>query len=54
MCLSCGHRQDSATEPARVHHLLPIPWEPVDTINPRHVTAAYVEALDSDFTKQPA
>lgn len=49
LCLSCGHRQDSATAPARVRHLLPIPWEPVDTVSPRHVTAAYVEVLDREL-----
>jgi hypothetical protein len=28
ICLSCGHRQDKATEPARVRQLPPIAWEP--------------------------
>jgi hypothetical protein len=26
ICLSCGHRQDKATEPARARHLPPIAW----------------------------
>jgi len=46
MCLSCGHRQDKATDPARVRHLLPIAWEIVGTINARHLTTAFVEALN--------
>jgi hypothetical protein len=29
ICLSCGRRPEKATEPARVRHLLPIPWEPL-------------------------
>jgi len=45
ICLSCGHRQANATEPARVRHLLPIPWEPVGTVDARLPTAAYVEEL---------
>ncbi len=26
ICLTCGHRQDKATEPTRARHLLPIAW----------------------------
>ncbi|MGA8430542.1 MAG: hypothetical protein WB729_12030 [Candidatus Sulfotelmatobacter sp.] len=29
ICLTCGHRQDTATEPTRARHLLPIEWEPM-------------------------
>jgi hypothetical protein len=45
ICLSCGHQQDKATEPARVRHLLPIAWEsrPLDDQNP---TAAFLEELN--------
>jgi hypothetical protein len=46
ICLSCGHRQETATEPARVRHLLPIAWEQVRTIDTRDPTAAFLEALD--------
>lgn len=46
ICLSCGHRQDKATEPARARHLLPIAWEPVGAIDARHPTTAFVEALN--------
>jgi hypothetical protein len=27
ICLSCGHRQGSATEPARARHLSPVEWD---------------------------
>jgi len=27
LCLSCGHRQATATAPARVRHLLPMEWD---------------------------
>ncbi len=46
ICLSCGHRQDKATEPAHACHLLPIAWErPPErhTLNP---TTVFVEALN--------
>lgn len=46
ICLSCGHRQDTATEPARVRHLLPIAWEPAGIIDHRLPTVAFVEALN--------
>ncbi len=46
ICLSCGHRQANATEPARVRHLLPIAWEPVVAADGRLPTAAFVEELN--------
>jgi hypothetical protein len=46
ICLSCGHRQDKATEPARARHLLPIAWEPASLTDTHHPTAMFVEALD--------
>jgi hypothetical protein len=46
ICLSCGHRPNSASEPARVRHLLPIEWEPAGPIGEGHLTAAYAEALN--------
>ncbi len=33
MCLSCGHRQNKATEPAPARHFSPVQWEPVNAIN---------------------
>ena len=46
VCLSCGHRQTNATEPARTRHLLPIAWESVGTLVTDNPTAAFVEALN--------
>jgi hypothetical protein len=46
ICLSCGHRQDKATEPARARHLLPMEWAPTDAIKASHLTTAFVEALN--------
>jgi hypothetical protein len=46
ICLSCGHRQNNATEPARARHFSPMAWEPVGTIDAGHLTAAFIEALD--------
>ena len=46
ICLSCGHRQNNATEPARARHLSPIAWETVVAIDASHLTAAFVEALN--------
>ena len=46
ICLSCGHRQNRATEPARPRHLLPIAWESVEVTDPRLPTAAFAEALN--------
>jgi len=45
ICLSCGHRQEKPTEPARARHLLPIAWEPAGLIDDRLPTAAFVEEL---------
>jgi hypothetical protein len=46
ICISCGHRQDSATEPDRTRHVMPMEWEPADEIDPRHLATAFVEALN--------
>jgi hypothetical protein len=46
VCLSCGHRQEAATGTARVRHLLPIAWDPVDVADNRLPTAVFVEALN--------
>ena len=46
ICLSCGHRQNNATEPARARHFSPIAWEPAGGIDASHVPAAFVEALN--------
>jgi hypothetical protein len=46
ICLSCGHRQSSATGPAPIRHLLPIEWYPVSANGADHPTTAYVDALN--------
>ncbi|MFZ0733186.1 MAG: hypothetical protein WA477_19240 [Candidatus Sulfotelmatobacter sp.] len=46
ICLSCGHRQATATAPARVRHALPIEWAPADEVKTSGVTTAFVEALN--------
>jgi len=37
ICLSCGHRQSAATEPARARHFPPMQWEPAGATNTRHL-----------------
>lgn len=46
ICLSCGHRQDNATAPVRVRHVLPISWEPTGPTDACLATAAFVEELN--------
>ncbi|HYM75567.1 MAG TPA: hypothetical protein VE377_06275 [Candidatus Dormibacteraeota bacterium] len=46
ICLSCGHRQSTATAPALLRHLLPIEWAPADAIKASHLTTAFLEALN--------
>jgi len=46
ICLSCGHRQTTATAPARIRHLLPMDWAPAHAIEASHLTIAFVEALN--------
>jgi hypothetical protein len=47
ICLSCGHRQSTATAPARARHLMPTEWAPADDVKASHLTTALVEALNS-------
>ena len=46
ICLSCGHRQQNASGTAAVRHFSPMEWEPADAIDLRHLTTAFVEALN--------
>jgi hypothetical protein len=46
ICLSCGHRQSTATAPARVRHFLPTEWARADTIKASALTTSFVEALN--------
>ena len=43
ICLSCGHRQNKATEPGRARHLPQIEWGPVGAINAGDPRTAFVE-----------
>ena len=44
ICLSCGHRQDKATDPERVRHLLPIAWDQAGARGGHAPAAVFVEA----------
>jgi hypothetical protein len=46
ICLSCGHRQNKASEACRIRHFPPVEWEPVDAIEARHLTTAFAETLN--------
>jgi hypothetical protein len=46
ICLSCGYRPSLAPEAAPVRHFPPMEWAPVDAIDLRHLTTAFVEALN--------
>jgi len=46
ICLSCGHRQDQATEPARARHLPPVEWESMGATEARHLVAGFVQAIN--------
>jgi hypothetical protein len=45
ICLSCGHRQCAATEPARARHLMPMEWVTADAVQASRLTSAFVGAL---------
>jgi hypothetical protein len=47
ICLSCGHRQSTATAPARARHLMPMEWAPANHVKASRLTAALVEAVNS-------
>jgi hypothetical protein len=46
ICLSCGHRPEGASQPARIRHLSPIEWEPLAPVREGHLSTAYAEALN--------
>jgi hypothetical protein len=49
ICISCGHRQDKATEPGRPRYFFPIEWENVSikvVERSGHSERAYAEALN--------
>jgi hypothetical protein len=46
ICLSCGHRQDKATDPALARHFPPVEWEPVRVPDAGHLRTEYLEVLN--------
>ena len=62
ICISCGHRQNKATEPGRARHMPQIEWGPLGAINAGHppntfaqagsIVQNYIEQRAMDF--QPA
>jgi hypothetical protein len=46
ICLSCGHRQSAATEPACVRHLPPMEWAPANAIKTSRSTTAVADKLN--------
>jgi hypothetical protein len=46
ICLSCGHRQSKATEPAFARHFAPVEWEPMNAMDTGHIKAAFVETFN--------
>lgn len=46
ICLSCGHKQNKATEPGVTRYFPPVQWESVNAIDTTHITTAHVEALN--------
>jgi hypothetical protein len=46
ICLSCGYRQNTATEGTQARHLMPMEWPPGDTIRTCNLTTAFLEALN--------
>ncbi len=46
ICLSCGHRQSTATEPARTRHLLPMEWNSAGAVKGTRTGTDLVEALN--------
>lgn len=45
ICLTCGHRQSAATEPARARHLLPVEWDSSGAVSARQTGVEFAEAL---------
>lgn len=46
VCLSCGHRQETAADSVRVRHLLPIAWDPVVVMDDGLPTTVFVEEIN--------
>ncbi len=46
ICLSCGYRQNAATEGTHPRHLMPMEWLPADATKTANLSTAFVEALN--------
>ena len=46
ICLSCGYRQNAATEGTHPRHLMPMEWPPAHATKTANLTTAFVEALN--------
>lgn len=46
MCLACGQRQHNAIGTVGVRHFSPVEWGTADAIDLRHLTTAFMEALN--------
>ena len=46
ICLSCGHKQDQATQPARACHLPPVEWGLMEATEARPLVATLVQAIN--------
>ena len=44
ICISCGHRQNKATEPGRARHMPQIEWGRMGAINAGHPPNTFVQA----------
>jgi hypothetical protein len=56
ICISCGHRQNKATEPGRARHMPQIEWGPLGAINAGHPPNAFVqpEPIAQNYVEQRA
>jgi hypothetical protein len=46
ICLTCGHRQNKATELGVTRHFPPAQWESMNAVGAIHITAAYGGAFN--------
>jgi hypothetical protein len=51
-CISCGHRQEKATEPERTRHVMPMEWGIDDSIDPLRPAADSAETVECADVRQ--
>jgi hypothetical protein len=44
ICLTCGHRQNKAIEPALARYFAPVEWESINAVDATHLSTTCVEA----------